>query len=189
MATESPPSRSHFTSRFLLLARLAALVALTALSGCATMMAGGPDRVPVSSNPSKALVYVDNAHVGQTPMMVTLDRAKPKAEIRLEQPGFAPVIITREKVTNGWIFGNILIGGLIGIIIDTVNNNASKFEDTPIAVGFGGHPAPGPESDPRVADCKQLRKQRLQEAMKLTDKRERLEEIRRAPTCDDAVKQ
>lgn len=160
------------------------IAVLSALSGCATLVAGGPDRVPVSSNPSSASVFLDNAPVGQTPLIVTLDRAKPKAEIRLEKAGFAPITITREKVMNGWIFGNILLGGLIGVIIDGATHNASRFEEDPIAVGFQGYPAPGPDADPLVIDCKKLRRQKILEASKLTDKRDRMIAFRAVPTCD-----
>jgi PEGA domain len=165
------------------IAVLSALVALAALSGCATMMAGGPDRLPVSTNPAGAAVFVDNAQVGQTPLMVSLDRAKPKAEIRLELQGFAPVIITREKSVNGWVFGNLLFGGLIGLIIDSANNNTSKFDDSPISIGFGSNPPPGPESDPRIFDCRKEREREIMEARQLPEKRERLEALRRVRTC------
>lgn len=147
------------------------------------MMANGPDRLPVSTNPAGAAVFVDNAQVGQTPLMVTLDRAKPKAEIRLELQGFAPVIIVREKSVNGWVFGNLLFGGLIGIIIDSANNNTSKFDDSPISIGFGSNPPPGPESDPRIFECRKEREREIMEARQLTEKRERLTALRRVRTC------
>jgi PEGA domain len=165
------------------IAALAALIGLSVLSGCATMMAGGPDRLPVSTNPAGATVFVDNAQVGQTPLMVTLYRAKPKAEIRLELPGFPPVIITREKSFNGWVLGNLLFGGLLGLMIDAANDNTSKFDDAPIAVGFGGNPPPGPESDPRIFECRKEREREIMEARQLTDKRERLEALRRVRSC------
>ena len=162
---------------------IALLAALGMMSGCATMMAGGPDRLPVSTNPSGATVFVDNAPVGQTPVMVTLDRAKPKAVIRLEKPGFEPITITREKTMNGWIIGNALFGGVIGMVIDVATNNASKFEDDPIAVGFGANPPPGPESDPRLADCQRRRQRQLLEASKIPEKRQRMVALRAVQTC------
>lgn len=143
-------------------------------------MAGGPDRVPVSTNPSGAKVFVDNVPVGQTPMMLTLDRSKTKVQLRLELPGFEPITITREKSLNGWIFGNILIGGLIGGVIDAAIGNATKFDEDPIAVGFGQNPPPGKESDPRYLECKKEQPRRVQEARKLADDYARLKALRAA---------
>ncbi len=157
------------------------LLAVLALSGCATMMAGGPDHVHVATNPAGATVFVDNAPVGQTPTTVTLDRAKPKAEIRLELAGFAPITVTRGKSLNGWIWGNLLLGGLIGVLVDVAANNSEKFDDEPISVGFGANPPPGPEA--RIAECTKKREQHIEEARKLPDKRERIAALRRAPVC------
>lgn len=159
------------------------LTALSALAGCASVMAGGPDRVPVSTNPSGANVFVDNAPVGQTPMMLTLDRSKPKAEVRLELAGFEPITVVREKSINGWIFGNILIGGLIGVVVDAASGNATKFDEDPIAIGFGTNPPPGRDSDPRYLECKKEQPRRVLEARKLTDHYARLKALR-AAKCD-----
>lgn len=175
--------RSSASASLALLALLVALTSATSLSGCATIMSGGPDRVSVASNPSGAMVYVDRAMVGMTPTVISLDRAKEKAEIRLELPGFEPVVITREKSLNGWIFGNILIGGLIGIIVDSATNNATKFDDEPIAVGLGANPPPGKaQIDP--VTCKRERLRQLQEARAIPDQRERMQAMRAVPRCD-----
>lgn len=145
------------------------------------MMAGGPDHVHVATNPAGATVFVDNAPVGQTPTTVTLDRAKPKAEIRLELAGFAPITVTRGKSVNGWLLGNVFLGGLIGLLIDMAANNGEKFDDEPISVGFGGNPPPGPEA--RIVECTKKREQYIEDARKLPDKRERLAALRKAPVC------
>jgi hypothetical protein len=118
-----------------------------AVSGCATIMAGGPDHVPVATNPPGATVFVDNVPVGQTPMMVTLDRAHNTGVIRLEAPGFMPVTLVRAKGINGWFWANLCIGGLIGIVVDLVTGDIKAFDDTPISIGMtpasGAMPPPG----------------------------------------------
>lgn len=157
------------------------LLALLALSGCATLVAGGPDHVHVATNPAGATVFVDNAAVGKAPTTVTLDRAKPKVEIRLELAGFAPVTVTRGKSVNGWLLGNVFLGGLIGLLVDIAVNNGEKFDDEPIAVGFGANPPPGPEA--RIAECTKKREQYIEDARKLPDKRDRLAALRKAPVC------
>jgi hypothetical protein len=126
--------------------RLVALVLLLAFSGCATIMAGGPDRIPVSTNPPGATVFVDNIPVGQTPVMVTLDRQHSSGVIRIEMPGFAPVAIVRTTSINGWFWANLCFGGLLGIVVDLVTGDIKAFDDAPIAIGLTpayGPPPPG----------------------------------------------
>jgi PEGA domain-containing protein len=124
------------------------LVLLLAASagGCATIMAGGPDHVPVSTNPPGATVFVDNVPVGQTPMMVTLDRQRSSGVIRIELPGFAPVTLLREKGINGWFWASVCLTGVVGIVVDLVTGDVKDFDDTPIAIGLTpayGAPPPG----------------------------------------------
>lgn len=120
---------------------------ILAVTGCATIMAGGPDHVPVATNPPGATVFVDNVPVGQTPMMLALDRQRASGLIRIEAPGFAPVVIVRNKTINGWFWANLCIGGVIGIVVDLVTGDVKAFDDTPISIGLvpatGGPPPPG----------------------------------------------
>jgi hypothetical protein len=131
--------------------RVATLLLIAALSGCATIMAGGPDHVPVNSNPPGAAVYVDNQLVGQTPMVVTLNREHSAGVIRVEAPGYVPVTVVRAKGINGWFWANLCIGGVIGMVIDLVTGDVKAFDDTPIAVGMtpgGGYGPPPPGAPP-----------------------------------------
>jgi len=139
--------------------RVATLLLVTALSGCATIMAGGPDHIPVNTNPPGAAVYVDNMLVGQTPMVVTLNREHSAGVIRLEAPGYAPLTVVRGKNINGWFWVNICTTGLVGIVIDLVTGDVKAFDDTAINVGMtpgygppppGGMP-PGPPPGPGTA--------------------------------------
>lgn len=124
--------------------RIATFLCLLSATGCATIMAGGPDRVPVSSNPPGAAVFVDNVQVGVTPTVVTLDRGRSQGNIRIEAPGYAPVVIQRGKQINGWFWGNLCLGGLVGMVIDLVTGDVKRFDDTPIGVGL----SPGPGGPP-----------------------------------------
>lgn len=103
------------------------------VSGCATIVAPGPDLVPISSKPPGAMVYVDGVPVGVTPVTVPLKRSG-SSRIRIELEGYEPVFVTQDKVFNGWFLGNILIGGLIGIIIDVATSNVTKHSTDPVMV-------------------------------------------------------
>src|ERR1041384_2927239 len=118
-------------------------------SGCATIMAGGPDHVPVSTNPPGATVFVDNMPVGTTPMVVPLNREHSAGVIRIELAGFAPVTVVRAKGINGWFWVNFCFGGIIGIVVDLVTGDIKSFDDTPIALGLTpGYGPPGPAGGP-----------------------------------------
>lgn len=112
---------------------LALCVPLLFAPGCATIVASGPDLVPVSSTPDGATVTLDGIPVGRTPMTVAFERDC-DGVLRLDKPGYQVLTIDRDKVLNGWFLGNVLIGGLIGITIDLCTSNQGKYSTKPILV-------------------------------------------------------
>lgn len=104
---------------------LAAALAV-ALSGCATLFNGQSQAVVISSAPEGAQVTVTNragqrVHVGETPVTLTLKRGAGyfKSEVytlAFNKEGYAPQQLTITGSTSGWYFGNILLGGLIGML-------------------------------------------------------------------------
>lgn len=95
---------------------LLALLALSA-SGCATIMHGTNQQVGFSSTPSQAVVKVDGVSMGSTPIIAKLSRKKPHV-VRLELDGYQPYETTLTKSVSGWVWGNLVFGGLPGLIID-----------------------------------------------------------------------
>lgn len=115
--------------------RLAGLALATCLAGCATLISGGPDEIPITTNPPGAYVYVDGQVVGQTPLVVTLDRKRSVGDIRIYYPGFMPVAMQRYKHFNLWTIGNFFIG-MFPIIIDFITGDWQAYDDDPIAIGL-----------------------------------------------------
>lgn len=123
----------------------ASVAPLLALTGCATLFAGGPDHVPVMTNPPGAYVYLNGYPVGQTPMELVLSRDQP-ASIQIYLPGFAPVQMFRGKELNGWFIGSILLIPLIvPLVVDLVTGDYRRFEDGAIAIGLAPLAAPPPQ--------------------------------------------
>lgn len=89
-------------------------------------MSGRMQSLPIQSEPTGATVTV-NGTTYTTPATVQLDRKASFYEIKVEMPGFEPQIVTLYKTVNGWVFGNIVLGGIIGIIVDVSTGAASKF--------------------------------------------------------------
>lgn len=106
-------------------AMLAGLVAL-GLSGCASIIEGSTQNITVKSEPAGASISITDRggqkiHTGVTPATVSLKRGAGyfKSEqytVRFEKPGFEPTEVKIIGSVNGWYFGNILIGGLIGML-------------------------------------------------------------------------
>lgn len=93
------------------------VILLIALVGCATIIHGGRQNVPINSTPSGATVKVNQITV-TTPGVVNLSRSDPACVLRFEKEGYEPVDVTLYRSMDGWIWGNVLIGGIIGIAID-----------------------------------------------------------------------
>ena len=91
---------------------------LIAASGCATIVSGSGQSVQIDSTPSNAIVKINNFEQGQTPVRVNLDRAQKVASVEIELPGFEPEKIELKRSVNGWVWGNIVFGGIIGVVID-----------------------------------------------------------------------
>lgn len=103
------------------------------LNGCASIVAGGPQVIPIKSNPSEAKLKIVNLrdgnamYAGTTPYTVTLERGagyfkKSRYNVIVEKEGYQPKEILIEGSPNGWyILGNIVFGGLIGwLIVDPI---------------------------------------------------------------------
>lgn len=89
------------------------------LTGCATIVKGTTQVIPVSSDPTGARISVDGAPAGTTPATVTLSR-KQNHMIVIEKEGFAPESVAVTKSMGGAVAGNIIAGGLIGWGVDAM---------------------------------------------------------------------
>jgi PEGA domain len=84
---------------------------------CATIMHGTSQNVGVNSQPSGAAVTVDSQAVGVTPVAAKLERKK-QHRISVTLAGYQPFEMVTTRKTSGWVWGNIVFGGLIGLIVD-----------------------------------------------------------------------
>jgi uncharacterized protein YceK len=94
-----------------------ALFACVLLSGCATVIKGTNQTIPISSEPSGAAVFADGNRVGSTPTSVELTR-KHSHVITLEMRGYESDNVILKPSMGGAVAGNILAGGLIGWGVD-----------------------------------------------------------------------
>jgi hypothetical protein len=121
-----------------------ASAAVLALSGCASIFNGKTQAVVVNSVPTGATASVMNrageqVHTGVTPVTLTLNRGAgyfvpENYTITLTKPGFDTKQITLSSTLSGWYIGNILFGGLIGMLaVDPITGAMYSFPDATTA--------------------------------------------------------
>jgi hypothetical protein len=98
-----------------------ALVAACAFGGlgCATVVSGGGgnQKVKIVSEPPGADVTVDGQFVGAAPVEVLLER-KSTHIVDLSAGGYEPTRLAVNSRFNPWVIGNVVFGGLIGVVVD-----------------------------------------------------------------------
>ncbi|MBI4398160.1 MAG: PEGA domain-containing protein [Candidatus Omnitrophica bacterium] len=103
-------------------------------SGCATLVGGGSsEKVQIQSEPRGAEVFVDGISSGKTPVFVSLER-RDSHQLKFKKEGYAEETRMTTKGTNGWLWGNLLVGGIIGILIDMSTGAAYKVDPKNIHV-------------------------------------------------------
>ena len=112
-----------------------AIVLVLALAGCATIIHGSTQDIRVSSQPSGAVVRV-NGMATTTPGVLKLER-KGLHTLVFEKSGYRSVEVRLNKTVDGWLFGNILFGGIIGLVIDFVSGSAYKLTPTEVNAVLG----------------------------------------------------
>lgn len=117
------------------------------LFGCASIVSNSMYPVTIDSVPNGANFVVQNIdgqimHRGTTPSTVTLKSGNgyftgATYNITFEVAGGQKKEVTLDSSLNGWYFGNILFGGLIGmLIVDPITGAMWKLPETVVA-NFG----------------------------------------------------
>ena len=110
-------------------------------TGCATIVGGGTSQ-PVSfqSAPESATFTVQAASgleiaQGTTPSTVSLPRSN-EYQVRIDLEGYQPQTVALTRGINGWIWGNLFVGWILGFGIDFLTGSAYKLEPASIQVGL-----------------------------------------------------
>jgi uncharacterized protein YceK len=104
-----------------------AIVAITTLSGCASIVSKSSYPVAINSTPDQATFTIKNkegvtVHSGTTPATVTLksDAGYFRGEtytINFSKPDYQDQTAILDSSVNDWYFGNLVLGGLTGLLI------------------------------------------------------------------------
>jgi uncharacterized protein YceK len=120
------------------ISRQAALggAALLLISGCATIIHGTRQDVGISSTPTGASVTIDSLQSGTTPVFSKL-RRKDNHVVRISLAGYQPIDLTLTSSVSGWVWGNIAIGGLIGLAVDAISGGMYKLSPEELSAALG----------------------------------------------------
>jgi hypothetical protein len=119
---------------------------LFGILSCAAIIHGKNQDVFISSQPVGAKILVDERDYGVTPKTLGLPRvgrmdgepsAKKEYKVKIVLDGFEPYEVVLQRKVDGWFFGNLLIGGLIGIVVDAVTGSMYKLNPNHIMAQIG----------------------------------------------------
>ena len=119
--------------------KLGTVGALIVLAGCATILGGGSSQnVTIQAAPPGATFTIKASSgiqmaAGTLPQTVRLPR-KNEYEIDFTAPGYQPRSIALTRGTNGWVFGNLVVGWIVGFIVDFATGSAYKIEPALVSV-------------------------------------------------------
>lgn len=100
---------------------MAMSLSLSMLAGCASVIEGSTDQMNVVTNPpmNASCTFTNSRRVvtSAVPSTVSIKKSKSDINVVCNAPG-----ATGEKLVESdiepWVFGNVLIGGLVGLIVD-----------------------------------------------------------------------
>jgi hypothetical protein len=115
------------TSRSLVRFLLTAMGGGLLVAACATIMQGTSQEVSIASSPTGARLFLDGVDAGKTPLAASLKR-KDKHTIRIEMEGYQPFEMALGRGTSGWVWGNIVFGGLPGLAVDAITGGMYKLQ-------------------------------------------------------------
>lgn len=106
--------------------------------GCATIMTGTRQDISIDSRPPRANVVVKTAggmpvFSGTTPASCKLDKNKEYIVI-ISMEGYREERLMIGQKLQPWVIGNLLCGGVLGLIVDAVSGAIWKLEPETIYV-------------------------------------------------------
>ncbi len=126
-------------NRLLGLVAAASVALLTA--GCAQMVNGVTETVHLDSDPEGAQATVDGAQTVTTPAAVELSRGDPHT-ISFHKDGYQDQEQKLTSSESGWVWGNILLGGISGAASDEASGAARKLSTDTVSVTLIPVPVP-----------------------------------------------
>lgn len=126
-------------------ARLIAIVDLSISTGCATIVSRSTYQVPLETNKTTTVEVRNRDELVTTVMAPTTIALTSRGgffvparyTFTFKQEGYPDVVKERGAYLNAWYLGNIIFGGLIGIlIVDPATGAMWRLDETPLGVKY-----------------------------------------------------
>lgn len=126
-------------------AMCSAAIAALCFYGCASIVSRSDYNIPIQSNvPARVEIRNRGEHVTTINAPTTLSLSSKSAffvparyTFTFKRDGYDDVVKTRGAYLNGWYIGNIIFGGLIGIlIVDPATGAMWRLDENPIGVEY-----------------------------------------------------
>ena len=107
-----------------------AVFIVSSFSSCATIVAGGNPTITIDGEVKEPVTIITEKATYsdvELPYQVIVNRHHidgQRVKVKSENFHFRDIVL--EKATNSWAFGNILLGGIIGLGVDLITNCVSK---------------------------------------------------------------
>lgn len=116
------------------------------LAACATLVNGTSQTVTVSTTPTAASCTLDRmgtrvGAIAATPGSVRLDKSKNDLAVTCSKDGFQTATVSHASSFGGATFGNIIAGGIIGVVVDAASGANYSYPDD-IRLDMAANPAP-----------------------------------------------
>jgi hypothetical protein len=95
------------------------------VTSCASIISTSKQTININTNPSGANVSINGENVGISPLFYSFSR-KNDYTVKIDLAGYQPYELRLTRSLNPWVFGNIIFGGLIGIVIDAATGAIYK---------------------------------------------------------------
>jgi hypothetical protein len=135
--------------RFLIIGLLSLL-----LPGCATLFEGTSQSVSISTDPAGSDCTIDRkgsrmGQVNPTPGSIHVDKSKDDLSVLCKHLGYQRATVTQSPMFRATTFGNIIAGGLVGVIVDAASG-ANFAYPTEVRLTLAPDPTPVAPSEPIV---------------------------------------
>src|SRR6185369_3446122 len=113
---------------------VAAVAAVSTLGACATVVSGTSQNISVRTEPDGANCRLERAGavvgiINPTPGTVHVDKSKNDITVICKKEGYEDGISPLPSSFTGATFGNILLGGLIGVAVDAASGANNKYPE------------------------------------------------------------
>lgn len=111
---------------------VAGMISLAALSGCASIASDNDTTTYIQTVPELArcdLKGDDFERVVVTPGAISLPSKAAPVSVTCTADSYKPGVATLDTSVDGWIFGNIILGGVIGAVIDAGRGAGMRYPE------------------------------------------------------------